>query len=270
MSQDDKVCRDFLPGADPSRCAWCGVKIDEHATASAERAQEPVAWQPTEVELAEAKGMQEVAKRIRTLMSTEIGEMENAVQDTEASGRPAAHLYGAWQNLKHALATPSSDLARMQRLENALKVIKGFVCGEKNPNWANDAMTYYTRGKLADLCDIALGNAPESAIRSQYNQGADNMEEHGIGWAIKQLGNGSKVRRAGWNGKGMWLLLVPSSHVPLREGTPYFAALNTGKTGQSHVSIGAHIDMYTAQGVMQPGWLASQADLLATDWEIAE
>lgn len=206
-------------------------------------------------------------------------EIELYLRDAYAAGCSAAQSRSLFTAMEYAareapklraLLAPSSDLARMQRLENALKVIKGFVCGEKNPNWANDAMTYYTRGKLADLCDIALGNAPESAIRSQYNQGADNMEEHGIGWAIKQLGNGSKVRRAGWNGKGMWLLLVPSSHVPLREGTPYFAALNTGKTGQSHVSIGAHIDMYTAQGVMQPGWLASQADLLATDWEIAE
>lgn len=90
-----------------------------------------------------------------------------------------------------------------------------------------------------------------------------------IGWAIKQLYAGEKVRRAGWNGKNMFLLLVPGSHVPLREGTPYHAALNSGGLGQSHVTIGAHIDMYTAQGIMQPGWLASQADLLATDWEIA-
>lgn len=28
------------------------------------------------------------------------------------------------------------------------------------------------------------------------------------------------------------------------------------------------IAMYTADGKLQPGWLASQMDLLATDWEI--
>lgn len=95
------------------------------------------------------------------------------------------------------------------------------------------------------------------------------MEEHGIGWAVKQLRNGTRVRRAGWNGKGMWLMLVTGSHVLLRDGTSYHAALNDGRNGQSHVTIDPHIDMYTAQGTMQPGWLASQADLLATDWEIA-
>lgn len=28
------------------------------------------------------------------------------------------------------------------------------------------------------------------------------------------------------------------------------------------------IAMYTADGKLQPGWLASQMDMLATDWEI--
>jgi len=32
------------------------------------------------------------------------------------------------------------------------------------------------------------------------------------------------------------------------------------------VDINPHIDMFTADGSMQPGWLASQADMLATDW----
>ena len=96
------------------------------------------------------------------------------------------------------------------------------------------------------------------------------MEANGIGWAVKQLQHGLKVRRAGWNGKGMWLMFVAGSQVPLREGTPYDRALNTAKQAQSHVTIDPHIDMYTAQGTMQPGWLASQADLLAIDWEIAD
>jgi hypothetical protein len=30
-----------------------------------------------------------------------------------------------------------------------------------------------------------------------------------IGWAVKEMHNGNRVRRAGWNGKGMYLFLVP-------------------------------------------------------------
>ena len=30
------------------------------------------------------------------------------------------------------------------------------------------------------------------------------------------------------------------------------------------------VGMRTAQGVMQPGWLASQADMLSEDWELVQ
>jgi hypothetical protein len=69
-----------------------------------------------------------------------------------------------------------------------------------------------------------------------------------IGWAVKQMHNGDKVRRAGWNGKGMWLeLQTPDAHSKMT--LPY-------------------VYMSTAQGDLVP-WLCSQTDLLATDWETA-
>jgi len=90
-----------------------------------------------------------------------------------------------------------------------------------------------------------------------------------FGSALEALKGGMKVARAGWNGKGMWLILVPGTErAELALGTPYHRALNDESQGQSHVSINPHIDMYTAQGTMQPGWLASQTDLLADDWEL--
>ena len=85
-----------------------------------------------------------------------------------------------------------------------------------------------------------------------------------FGEAITLLKAGHYVQRAGWNGKGMFLTYVPASYVEaLREGSPYEQA------GLTEVQIDAHIDMYTAGGTMQPGWLASQADMLATDWQEA-
>lgn len=69
-----------------------------------------------------------------------------------------------------------------------------------------------------------------------------------IGWAVKQLQNGAKVRRSGWNGKGMYLeLQVPDTHSKMT--LPY-------------------VYMYTAQQDLVP-WLCSQTDLLAADWELA-
>ena len=87
--------------------------------------------------------------------------------------------------------------------------------------------------------------------------------------ALTCLKAGMKVARKGWNGKRMWIMMVPGTeNASLKKGTPYHKALNTKNTGQSHVSIGAHIDMYTAQGIMQPGWLASQNDMFAEDWMV--
>ena len=91
------------------------------------------------------------------------------------------------------------------------------------------------------------------------------MELTDFGWALRMLRRGEKVQRSGWNGKGMWLLLVPgSSKIKPVAGTPYS---NAGIT--ESVNINPHIDMFTAQGEMQPGWLASQTDMLAEDWQLA-
>ncbi len=87
-------------------------------------------------------------------------------------------------------------------------------------------------------------------------------------WALKR---GNKVAREGWNGKGMWLILIPgkpASHL-LREGSPYREALK-----QESCEILPHIDMWTINAAgrraMLPGWLASQSDMLADDWVIIE
>lgn len=89
-----------------------------------------------------------------------------------------------------------------------------------------------------------------------------------FGLAIEALKAGAKVARAGWNGKGMWLVLVPGTPVAqLREGTPYQTAL-----GMDSCEILPHIDMWTVNAsgrrAMLPGWLASQSDMLAEDWAI--
>lgn len=72
---------------------------------------------------------------------------------------------------------------------------------------------------------------------------------NGIGWAVKQMQDGQRVARAGWNGKGMWLALqVPDAHSKM--GLPY-------------------VYMSTVTGQLVP-WLCSQTDLLAADWELAK
>ncbi len=70
-----------------------------------------------------------------------------------------------------------------------------------------------------------------------------------IGWAIKQMRNGDKVCRHGWNGKNMYLMLqVPDEHSKMT--LPY-------------------VYMFTVTKDLVP-WLCSQTDLLSTDWELVK
>ena len=99
-------------------------------------------------------------------------------------------------------------------------------------------------------------------------------EQGGIGWAVEQMRNGLKVRRRGWNGKGMWIVLMPSLNLPTFSTQEPGAKVNdrTAKHIGPDTPLNSqpYIAMWTAQGFWQPGWLCSQPDLLATDWELAD
>ena len=85
-----------------------------------------------------------------------------------------------------------------------------------------------------------------------------------IGWALYAMRHGDRVRRAGWNGKGMFLYLVQGSTFKVNRA-PLLGIFPEG----TEVNYQPHVDMWTAQGTAVP-WLCSQSDLLATDWELAE
>lgn len=109
--------------------------------------------------------------------------------------------------------------------------------------------------------------SPTAAFEEAYRP-ADGLT---FGLAIEALKKGLCVARAGWNGKGMWLVLVPGTPVAnLQPGTPYAKAL----PGTAQCEILPHIDMWTVNAsgrrAMLPGWVASQTDMLAEDWRIME
>lgn len=81
-----------------------------------------------------------------------------------------------------------------------------------------------------------------------------------FGQAIEHLKNGHKVARSGWNGKDMFLFLVPGSTFKVNRA-PLLGIYEEGTEVEYH----AHIDMKTAQGYVVP-WLASQSDMLSDDW----
>jgi hypothetical protein len=97
-----------------------------------------------------------------------------------------------------------------------------------------------------------------------------------FGLAIELLKKGFLVARDGWNGKGMFLVYVPvSTDIELQTGTVYHNALKSAlgeEVANEPTLILPHIDMWTLDSTGRraflPGWLASQSDMLATDWTI--
>jgi hypothetical protein len=76
--------------------------------------------------------------------------------------------------------------------------------------------------------------------------------------ALLNLTAGDRMAREGWNGKGMWLVII-DDWTP----APYEPAAVAG------LEVAPFIAMKTADNKVVP-WLASQTDILATDWVILE
>lgn len=97
---------------------------------------------------------------------------------------------------------------------------------------------------------------------------------NGIGWAVKQMQDGNAVRRAGWNGKGMFICLMPELQLPPFNTQDTARKVNdrTAKwIGEDQpLNCRPYVALYNAAKEWQPGWVCSQADLLATDWELAD
>lgn len=80
--------------------------------------------------------------------------------------------------------------------------------------------------------------------------------------ALKKIKEGKRVTRKGWNGKGMFIFLVPGSIFKVN-GAPLLGIYPEG----TEIDYHAHIDIKTADDKVVP-WLASQTDILAEDWDI--
>lgn len=74
-----------------------------------------------------------------------------------------------------------------------------------------------------------------------------------FGHAVEMLKRDERVTRAGWNGKGMYLALMPGGDTGTPDGRSYPAR--------------PYIVMKTADDQMVP-WTASQSDVLADDWQL--
>lgn len=125
-------------------------------------------------------------------------------------------------------------------------------------------------GYLVEYVDGGKPNTPQYAgyvswsPKEQFDNAYRETAGMTFGAAVEAMKLGSKVARAGWNGKGMFLFLVPGSQFKVSR-PPLLGIYPEG----TEINYCPHIDMKTADGKVVP-WLASQTDVLADDWAIVE
>ena len=115
---------------------------------------------------------------------------------------------------------------------------------------------------------IAEDNAFDVAVRHGLKHGwiKGVSPYFSFSKALELLKQGEKITRKGWNGKGMWIIYTPGRVIENLEPNSFY-----DKCGfEAPVTITGHIDMKAADGSMVVGWLASQTDLFADDWMVAQ
>lgn len=105
---------------------------------------------------------------------------------------------------------------------------------------------------------IAEDNAFDVAVRHGLKHGwiKGVSPYFSFSKALELLKQGDKITRKGWNGKGVWLMLIPKSHWETTRGLEMLDGL-------------PWVGMKTVDDKFVP-WLPSQTDLLADDWMIAQ
>lgn len=86
--------------------------------------------------------------------------------------------------------------------------------------------------------------------------------DQNFGQVLEALHNGYRAAREGWNGKGMFIFLVPGSDFEANRA-PLMGIFEKG----TPMHYRPHLDMFTADGQVVT-WTISQSDALARDWII--
>lgn len=126
--------------------------------------------------------------------------------------------------------------------------------GEELDIRSTDRMLY----TLENICSEEWVLADESNC-PQISPDATPLFSFSI--AVKFLRRGLRVARAGWNGKGQYVFLATDVEFSCEADLSELSAKQ-----DSEVQVSDMLVLRTAQGSLQPGWLASQGDILADDW----
>ena len=132
----------------------------------------------------------------------------------------------------------------------------------------------YEYCKLDEVVPTCITGQPEDGYRVQYEDGYLSWSPKAVfekayretaglsfGLAIEAAKMGKKIARAGWNGKNQYVELAYC--ISYKNNAAEVVNVN-------HCNIGNKAFAFVGTSGVQMGWLASQADMLADDWQIVE
>ena len=100
--------------------------------------------------------------------------------------------------------------------------------------------------------------------KAVFEDAFDPCDAMDFGMAVAALKLGKRVARAGWNGKGMFVYLVPANSYPAQTGA-----------AKAHFGDGAMVPYNAYMAIKNVNetvstWVPSVNDCLAEDWQIVE
>lgn len=135
---------------------------------------------------------------------------------------------------------------------------------------------YRVDGKVVTPAEnrVPCGSEIEHGYKVRYADGYESFSPKQVfeeayrptdglsfGLAIEAAKKGMKIARAGWNGKNQYVELATCIGYKDPQGNV---------TNPYHKAIGNKALAFVGTSGVQLGWLASQADMLADDWQIVE
>ena len=167
-------------------------------------------------------------------------------------------LLGATVGMMTAIGTKAVNAKPMTRQE--YNDFRGWQLPE-NENGADEGyLVEYQDGGEPNTAEYKgyVSWSPKAQFDNAYQ---DVTKGVSFGHAVELLKAGHRVAREGWNGKGMYLLLIKGAAVQQAISDRY------GDGGEG-LPVCDAIYMKTADNKLIP-WLASQADILSEDWMLS-
>ena len=113
-------------------------------------------------------------------------------------------------------------------------------------------------GYLGKYADNYVSWSPKDTFEEAYRL-TDSMN---FGLAIEAAKKGKKIARSNWNGKNQYVFLA--------RNVEFTTDADMSAFEDKDVAVHDLLVIKTSQDIFQPGWLATQSDILADDWFIVD